>query len=87
MAEANKALNETNALLRERDEDDSVIQSEVGPSLSSAKFELESESESSDWEHDGNGVPCKPYNRDGCTRGVECGLSHAPDKMSVRDRL
>ena len=72
MAKANKALKETVVLMHERDEDDSVIMSEVGPSLPSPELELQSESESSNWEHDGNGVPCKSFNRDGCTRGVEC---------------
>ena len=51
------------------------------------KLELESASDSSDWNHEGNGIACKFYNRDGCLRGSDCRFSHAPDHKSVRDRL
>ncbi|KAH9059674.1 hypothetical protein EDB87DRAFT_754517 [Lactarius vividus] len=37
--------------------------------------------------HEGNGIHCRYDNHDGCTRGVECKFSHAPDHKSVRDRL
>jgi hypothetical protein len=50
-------------------------------------LELESVSDSSDWNHEGNGIACKFYNRDGCLRGSDCRFSHAPDHKSVRDRL
>ncbi|KAH8999849.1 hypothetical protein EDB86DRAFT_3075517 [Lactarius hatsudake] len=66
--EARKALDETFAFISKRDseEDESVAEDVVGPSLTD---------------------PGKYYNRDGCTRGVECEFSHAPDYKSVRDRL
>jgi hypothetical protein len=44
-------------------------------------------SDSSDWNHEGNGIPCRLYNHDGCTRGNDCRFSHAPDLKSVRDQL
>ncbi|KAF9220691.1 TPR-like protein [Gyrodon lividus] len=47
----------------------------------------ESVSESSDCEHEGNGVPCKFYNHDGCAKGSACRFSHAPDSKSERDSL
>ncbi|KAH8981246.1 hypothetical protein EDB92DRAFT_192891 [Lactarius akahatsu] len=69
--EARKALDETFALISERDnEDESVADDDVGPSLTNPGKELESVSDSSDWNHWGNGFPCRYYNRDGCTRGV-----------------
>jgi hypothetical protein len=55
--------------------------------LDGAKLELESVSDSSDWNHEGNGIPCRFYNHDGCLRGTVCRFSHAPDHKSVRDRL
>ncbi|KAI9432268.1 hypothetical protein H4582DRAFT_2056832 [Lactarius indigo] len=51
------------------------------------KVELESVSDSSDFNHEGNGVLCRSYNHDGCKRGLECKFSHAPNYKSVRDPL
>ncbi|KAH9059441.1 hypothetical protein EDB83DRAFT_2552313 [Lactarius deliciosus] len=86
--EAKKALDETLTLMNERDEDDeSVAFDQEFPSLSEKKVELESASDSSDWNHEGNGIPCRFYNHDGCMRGTGCRFSHAPDHKSVRDRL
>jgi hypothetical protein len=45
------------------------------------------DSDSSDCEHVGNGIPCKFYNHDGCLKGEHCSYSHAPDEMSARDKL
>jgi hypothetical protein len=50
-------------------------------------LEIQSVSDSSDCAHDGNGIPCRFYNRDGCLRGTDCEFSHAPDNKSVRDKL
>ena len=47
----------------------------------------ETESDSSDCEHTGNGVACRFYNHAGCTRKGGCQFSHAPDDKSVRDKL
>lgn len=44
-------------------------------------------SDTSDFEHAGNGVPCRYYNHGGCARGVRCTFRHAPDDRSVRDDL
>jgi hypothetical protein len=44
-------------------------------------------SETSDFEHDGNGIPCRFYNHDGCKRGTACKFKHGPDHRSVRDNL
>lgn len=62
-------------------------QADKFPMLDDASLELESMSDSSDWHHEGNGIPCRFYNRDGCLRGTDCRFSHAPDHKSVRDRL
>ena len=89
--EARKALRETITIIGERDSDDSDDESiafdPTFPSLDETKAELESVSDSSDWNHEGNRIPCRFYNHDGCMRGNECRFSHAPDHKSVRDRL
>ncbi|KAN0129038.1 hypothetical protein V8E53_013188 [Lactarius tabidus] len=86
--EAGKALYEIVILLRERNEgDESVKPVDCRPFLNDAKYELESVSDSSDWNHEGDGSPCSNYNLDGCMRGAECEFSHGPDYKSVRDRL
>jgi hypothetical protein len=89
--ETKKALDEIVVLMSERNENDlSVVDPEQrGPSINDPKTELESVSDSSDWNHEGNGYPCPFYNNDGCARGLECEFSHAPDHTgkSVRDRL
>jgi len=87
-AEAKKALDETVILMNQRDESEgSGLIDEEFPSLYEPKVELESVSDSSDWNHEGNGIPCRFYNHEGCARGIECRFSHAPDHKSVRDRL
>ena len=79
--EAKEELDETLVLIRERNEEDDLVDSD------DATPSLESVSDSSDWNHEENGRPCRDYNHDGCTRGLECKFSHAPDHKSVRDRL
>ncbi|KZT20511.1 TPR-like protein [Neolentinus lepideus HHB14362 ss-1] len=44
-------------------------------------------SDSSDYWHDGNMIPCRHYNHAGCKKGSLCKYSHAPDAKSVRDKL
>lgn len=44
-------------------------------------------SHTSDYEHEGNGIPCHGYNHEGCERGKACEFSHAPDRQSLRDDL
>ena len=48
-------------------------------------FEYESDSDTEDCRHQGNGTACRFYNHAGCSRGEECTFSHAPDDKSVRD--
>jgi len=74
-------------MLERDDDDDFAVPDDEFPSLSDTKVELESVSDSSDWNHEGNGIPCRFYNHDGCKRGNDCRFSHAPDHKSVRDRL
>ena len=57
------------------------------PHLDEDRLKYDSESESSDYEHQGNGISCRFYNHDGCSKGVRCAFSHAPDDKSVRDEL
>ena len=87
--EARNALDEIHLLLRERNRDLEPEESQYyqGPLPTCPKVELESVSDSSEWNHVGNGFPCPYYNHDGCKRGDECEFSHAPDHKSVRDRL
>ncbi|KAH8976948.1 hypothetical protein EDB92DRAFT_1898219 [Lactarius akahatsu] len=87
--ETKKALDEVLVLMRERNEEDEPIESEdCRPRFNvDSKVELESVSDSSDFNHEGNGVPCRSYNHDGCKQGLECRFSHTPDYKSVRDRL
>jgi hypothetical protein len=74
--------------MEERDSSEgSVVIDEAFPSLDEPKLELESVSDSSEWNHEGNGIPCRFYNHEGCMRGTECRFSHAPDHKSVRDHL
>lgn len=85
-----KALTEIVILLKERNEeieDTPIALKDSVPKPNDGKMELESVSDSSDWNHIGNGSPCPNYNHDGCSRGVNCELSHGPDYKSVRDRL
>lgn len=69
------------------EEDNPSDESDETPQLDDNKVELESVSDSSDWNHEGNGIPCRFHNHDGCLRGTNCRFSHAPDHRSVRDRL
>lgn len=86
--EAKNALRETLTLMREREDDyDFADSDDEGPLLIDTKVELESVSDSSDWNHEGNGIPCRFYNHDGCKHGNDCRFSHAPNHRSVRDRL
>ncbi|KAF8258067.1 hypothetical protein EI94DRAFT_1755912 [Lactarius quietus] len=85
VTEAKQALEEICVLVKERN--DTYDPEECGPSLADPTIELESVSDSSDWNHEGNGFPCSYYNHDGCKPGIECDFSHGPDHKSVRDRL
>ena len=69
--ETKKALDETIVLIHQRNEDDSVLKEDYLPAYFYSKLDpilvgLE-----------GNGVPCKLYNRDSCTQRADCRFSHA----------
>ena len=47
-----------------------------------------SDSESSEAEHEGNGIPCRYNNHDGCRHGAQCRFQHAKTiGKSTRDDL
>lgn len=52
-------------------------------------LDIEYESDTEDFTHEGNGTPCRFYNRarEGCKNGARCRFRHAPDIRSVRDEL
>jgi hypothetical protein len=86
--EVKNVLHETFVLMRARNDDnDFAGPDDDSPLLWEKKLELESVSDSSDWNHGGNGIPCRFYNHDGCKHGNACNFSHALDHKSVRDRL
>ncbi|KAI0264888.1 hypothetical protein BC834DRAFT_825660 [Gloeopeniophorella convolvens] len=98
LAEAKAALEDTLVLMRERNEEDHTpeLPTTINPTTidqlirvkdDSKANELESLSDSSDCQHVGNGYPCFRYNHNGCTRGTQCPLSHAPNCKSLRDGL
>ncbi|OCH91987.1 hypothetical protein OBBRIDRAFT_833801 [Obba rivulosa] len=53
----------------------------------SAKSDITTESDSEDYKHIGNGIPCRFYNHYGCKKGSRCPYRHAPDPKSFRDEL
>ena len=69
------------------DHDVGSINYEDYPGYHEEPEELVSDSDTSECQHTGNGIPCQSYNRQGCKRASECHLSHAPDDKSVRDEL
>ena len=52
-----------------------------------ALWDTETTSDSSEYEHEGNGTPCRYLNHGGCRHGAHCRWKHAPDERSVRDQL
>ncbi|KAI0264881.1 hypothetical protein BC834DRAFT_237306 [Gloeopeniophorella convolvens] len=95
-AEAKTAYKEIIQIMRTRGEldklrgaaDDKVQYArDVVPLAQQEDMELESLSDSSDCQHEGNGLPCRSYNHDGCASGAGCAFSHAPDFNSIRDEL
>ena len=52
-----------------------------------ALWDIMTDSDSSEYEHEGNDRPCRYLNRDGCRHGSHCRFKHAPDEKSVRDQL
>lgn len=50
-------------------------------------WEVMTQSDSSEYGHEGNHTPCRYLNHDGCKHGAKCRFRHAPDEKSVRDQL
>ena len=50
-------------------------------------WEIMTQSDSSEYGHEGNGTPCRYLNHGGCKHGAKCRFRHAPDEKSVRDQL
>ncbi|KAI0065070.1 hypothetical protein BV25DRAFT_1989327 [Artomyces pyxidatus] len=87
-AEAQTELQEIRNLLQnEPDRAEEDISDDEYPSLDDPKVDLASMSDTSDFAHEGNGIPCRFYNHAGCNKGRDCSFSHAPDPKSVRDDL
>lgn len=57
------------------------------PALDEYPISSDDESDSSDYQHVGNGIPCRDHNHQGCRRGKTCSYSHAPDESAERDAL
>ncbi|KAH9938775.1 TPR-like protein, partial [Epithele typhae] len=70
-------------------DDDAAVAAAVSETITPLPIEDEDESDTEDFAHNGNGTPCKFYNRarEGCRNGVRCPYRHAPDVRSVRDKL
>lgn len=83
-ATAQAALSETIQLT---DGDVSGEPEPVEHDSSKGLWEAATESDSSEYDHDGNGTPCRYLNHDGCRHGSRCRWKHAPDDRSVRDEL
>lgn len=79
----------------EQDEDDEddynyIVPGHPGwptPGPQNDPTEPDSDSDTEDCRHKGNGIACYFYNHSKCTRGQDCSFSHAPDDKSVRDEL
>ncbi|KIO24980.1 hypothetical protein M407DRAFT_25625, partial [Tulasnella calospora MUT 4182] len=78
------------------DDDEDDVDSEEGyctsilaaPGVDSDPESVDSfHSHTSDYEHEGNGIPCHAYNHEGCEKRKACEFSHAPDGQSLRDDL
>ncbi|KAI0641700.1 hypothetical protein C8Q79DRAFT_287241 [Trametes meyenii] len=49
--------------------------------------EVEEDSDSEDFVHEGTDGACRDFNHDGCHRGTACWFRHAPDLDTTRDEL
>ncbi|KAK0477469.1 hypothetical protein IW261DRAFT_1487745 [Armillaria novae-zelandiae] len=68
-------------------DDDSDDCSDFDPPLDDPSRYIQTDSDSSDFEHDGNGKPCRAYNHEGCSQGSKCSLRHSPEEDTTRDQL
>ncbi|TFY79529.1 hypothetical protein EWM64_g4488 [Hericium alpestre] len=73
LTEAKAVFRELNHLMDAPDyELDDVGSEDEYPDLDEPKVEIESASDSSDWNHEGNGIPCRYYNHNGCSKERDC---------------
>ncbi|KAK0190080.1 hypothetical protein F5146DRAFT_958640 [Armillaria mellea] len=68
-------------------DDDSDDCSDFDPPLDYQPRLIQTDSDSSDFEHDGNGERCRAYNHGGCSQGSKCALRHSPEEDTTRDQL
>ncbi|KAJ3554386.1 hypothetical protein NM688_g3139 [Phlebia brevispora] len=90
--EARVQLKETETLFRKAGQSKDTpedVEQDAQPMFDDPDEDIEPgyTSDSSDFFHTGNGTPCRFYNHDGCARGTKCLFRHAPDDLSVRDKL
>jgi hypothetical protein len=64
----------------------SFYSDDTSPKYDANAVNYESDSDTEDCRHAGNGGACRFYNRGNCVRGSQCAFSHAPDSKSVRDK-
>ncbi|EJD52365.1 TPR-like protein [Auricularia subglabra TFB-10046 SS5] len=63
-----------------------VIAGEI-VALPKPKLDDDAASDTSDYNHEANGIPCRHYNQSRCSRGELCNYSHGPTKWAIRDQL
>jgi len=80
-------LDQTHTLLAQVSLGAPLENDEVHSETFTAKSDLVTESDSSEFAHEGNGIPCRYNNHNGCRHGAQCRFKHAPDNKSVRDEL
>ncbi|SJL08883.1 uncharacterized protein ARMOST_12255 [Armillaria ostoyae] len=68
-------------------DDNSDDCSDFDPPLDYPPRHIQTDSDSSDFEHEGNGEPCRAYNNEGCSQGSKCALKHSPEEDTTRDQL
>ncbi|KAK0449008.1 uncharacterized protein EV420DRAFT_1767070 [Desarmillaria tabescens] len=57
------------------------------PPLDFPEQPVQSDSDSSDYEHEGNGEPCRAYNHEGRSLRSNCVFKHGPEDDTTRDQL
>ncbi len=68
-------------------DDDSDDCSDFDPPLDYPPRHIHTDSDSSGFEHERNGEPCRAYNHEGCSQGSKCALKHSPEEGTTRDKL
>ncbi|KAK0231806.1 hypothetical protein EDD85DRAFT_116174 [Armillaria nabsnona] len=68
-------------------DDDSDDCPDFDPPLDYPPRHIQTDSDSSNFEHEGNREPCRAYNHEGCSQGPKCALKHSPEEGTTRDQL